>query len=74
MLFFVCLNKTVGTVNKVAIDEAESYLIQAGLAANKALLNDKKTRVATWSINGVVRSRQGTPSLAASELRRCIKV
>jgi hypothetical protein len=74
VLFFVCLGKTVGAVNKVAIDEAESYLIQAGLAANNALLNDKKTTVATWNINGVVRSRQGKPSRAASELKRCIKV
>ena len=74
ILFFVCLGKTAGAVNKVAIDEAESYLIQAGLAANKALLNDKKTKVATWNINGVARSRQGKPSKAASEFKRCIKV
>ena len=74
VLFFVCLSRTNGVVNKSAIDEAESYLIQAGLAANPGLLNDKKTKVATWSINGVVRSRQGKPSAAASEFRRCIKV
>lgn len=74
ILFFVCLSRTKGAVNKSAIDEAESYLIQAGLAANPNLLNDRKTRVATWSINGVVRSRQGKPSAAAGELRRCIKV
>ncbi len=74
MLFFVCLSRTNGVVNRSAIDEAESYLIQAGLAANPGLLNDKKTKVATWSINGVVRCRQGKPSTAASEFRRCIKV
>lgn len=74
VLFFICLNHSKGAVNKKAIDEAESYLIQAGLAANQELLNDKKTKVASWSINGVVRSRQGKPSAAAKELRRCIKV
>lgn len=74
ILFFVCLGKAVGPVNKVAIDEAESYLIQAGLAANTALLNNKKTKVAKWSINGVVRAGQGKPSQAASEFKRCIKV
>lgn len=74
LLFFVCLNQSKGAVNKSAIDEAESYLIQAGLAANPNLLNDKKTKVATWSINGVVRSRSGKPSASASEFRRCIKV
>jgi hypothetical protein len=74
VLFFVSLNKTVGPINKTAIDEAESYLIQAGLAANINLLNDKKTKVATWSINGIVRSKVGKPSVSAVELRRCIKV
>ena len=74
VLFFVCLNKTSGAVSESAIDEAESYLIQAGLAANADLLNDKKTKVATWSINGIVRSKAGKPSAAACELRKCIKV
>ena len=74
MLFFVCMKKTVGALSKSAIDEAESYLIQAGLAANSNLLNDKKTKVATWSINGIVRSKAGKPSAAACELRKCIKV
>ena len=74
VLFFVCLNKTAGAVSKSAINEAESYLIQAGLAANSALLNDKKTKVATWSINGIVRSQAGKPSAAANEFRKCIKV
>ena len=74
VLFFVCLNKTSGAVSESAIDEAETYLIQAGLAANADLLNDKKTKVATWSINGIVRSKAGKPSAAACELRKCIKV
>lgn len=73
ILFFVCLNKTKGVVNKKAIDEAESYLIQAGLAANKNLLNDKKTEVESWSIGGVVRSK-GKASAAALELRKCINL
>jgi hypothetical protein len=74
VLFFVCLSRTKGAINRSAIDEAESYLIQAGLAANPNLLNDKKTKVASWRINGVVRSRQGKPSTSAGELRRCIKI
>lgn len=74
VLFFVCLDKSVGVLNKSAIDAAESYLIQAGLAANSKLLNDKKTKVAKWSINGIVRSKAGKPSAAACELRKCIKV
>ena len=74
MLFFVCLTKAMGAVSKSAIDDAESYLIQAGLAANSNLLNDKKTKVATWSINGIVRSKAGKPSASSCELRKCIKV
>ena len=73
MLFLVCLDKTKGPVSKIAIDEAESYLIQAGLAANPNLLNSRKTKVPTWCINGIVRSKQGKPSAAAAAFRRCIK-
>lgn len=73
ILFFVCLNRTKGVVNKTAIDEAESYLIQSGLAANKKLLNDKKTKVETWSIGGIVRSK-GKPSASAVEFRKFVKL
>lgn len=68
VLFFVCLNKTKGAVNKSAINDAESYLIQAGLAANSKLQNDKKTKIATWCINGIIRSSVGKPSKSALEL------
>lgn len=73
ILFFICLNKAMGKVNKTAIDEAESYLIQAGLAANKNLVNDKKTAVESWSIGGIVRYK-GKASKEALALRKCIKL
>lgn len=72
-LFFVCLTRAKGAKNKTAIDEAESFLIQAGLAANKKLLNDKKTSVESWSIGGIVRSR-GKPPAAAQAFKKCIKL
>ncbi|GAB5605795.1 hypothetical protein [Sideroxyarcus sp. TK5] len=71
LLYFVMLDKKAGPVNKTAIDEAESYLIQSGLAANKNLLNDKKTAVEKWKIKGVVRSGQGDSTNAAKELKQC---
>lgn len=74
VFFFVSLIRTKGAVNKSAIDEVESYLIQASLAENPKLLNVQKARIASWSINGIIRSRQGKPSKAATELRSCIKV
>lgn len=73
IIFFICLNKAKGAVNKKAIDEAESYLIQAGLAANKKLVNDKKTAVESWSIGGIVRYK-GKVSAQALALRKCIKL
>lgn len=73
IIFFICVNKTKGAVNKSAIDEAESYLIQAGLAANKKLVNDKKTTVESWSIGGIVRYK-GKASAHARALRKCIKL
>lgn len=72
VLFFVSLTKSRGPVNKAAIDEVESYLIQAGLVANKNLLNSKKTKLESWSIRGVVRGGSGQPSAAASDLRKCL--
>jgi hypothetical protein len=74
VLFFISLNKTAGVINKKAIEEAESYLIQACLAANPKLINVQKTKVAAWSINGIVRSHTGKPSAAAQKLRTCIKI
>ncbi len=74
ILFFVQLATTAGQVNKLAIDEAESHLIQLGLKANSKLANDKKTKVPSWSIAGVVRSGTGRPSKAAEKLRTCLKV
>jgi hypothetical protein len=73
IIFFIRLNKAAGPVSKSAIDEAESYLIQAGLAANKDLLNDKKTAIESWSIAGIVRSK-GKATNHALALRKCIKV
>ena len=74
VLFFVPVERSQGRVNKTAIDDAESFLIQAGLNANKDLLNDKKTKTPTWRIHGLVRSSQGKRSSAAAELKRCIKL
>lgn len=73
IMYFVCLKQTQGVVNKTAIDEAESYLIQAGLVANKKLLNDRKTKSQKWSISGVVRSR-GKPSKSATEIKKCLNI
>jgi hypothetical protein len=73
IMFFVCLARTRGAVNKTAIDEVESYLIQQGLTANARLLNDRKTSVESWCIGGLVRSR-GRASAQAAALKRCLNL
>ena len=73
VMFFVSLNKAQGPVSKSAIDEVETYLIQAGMAANKNLLNDKKTSVESWSISGLIRSKGKAPKQAL-DLRKMIKI
>ncbi|MBI5639576.1 MAG: hypothetical protein HZA17_04035 [Nitrospirae bacterium] len=68
------LSKDKGPVNKKAINEAESYLILAGLEANQHLLNDRKTKVESWNIKGVLRNGRGKPSEAAESLKRCLNL
>lgn len=73
IVYFVTLCRTKGPVNKTAIDEVETFLIQSGLVANKDLLNDRKTAVESWSIGGMVRSK-GKPSAPASGLKSLLKL
>ena len=76
VMFFVVLqqkNKIVSKEAIASIDEVESYLIQAGFVANKGLLNDKKTSK-PWSIKGIVRGGMGKPSIAANNLKQCLKL
>ena len=74
VLFFVTLDKTKGPVNKRAIDEAESYLIQSGLVANSDLANDQKVKTPSWNIKGVIRGGRGAIPKPAKELRRCLNL
>lgn len=75
VLFFVVYPSGArGAKNRKAIDEAETFLIQQALLANKNLLNDRKTHAKdAWGIRGVLRGGKGKASKAASELRRAIK-
>jgi hypothetical protein len=74
VVFFVALERTRGQVNNTAIDQVETYLIQAGLAANSNLLNDRKTKQESWSISGVFKSGSGKPSSSAKSLVKCLKL
>jgi hypothetical protein len=69
VFFFICPQKNKGILNKLNIDELESFLIQAGIKANPSLLNDKKTKIEAWSIGGVLRDGQGKPTDAAQNFK-----
>jgi hypothetical protein len=72
ILFFVVQEKRKGAINKRAIDDAESYLIQTGLVANRSLLNDKKIAIENWNIKGVIRSTKGKPTKEAQDFKQCL--
>lgn len=74
IMYFVILDRSRGRPNSKAIGEVETYLIQAGLKANKRLLNDRKAAVEAWQIKGVVRSSVGSPTNAALSLRQCLNL
>jgi hypothetical protein len=74
VLFFVSEIPHRGRSNAKAIDELESYLIQAALAVNAELLNEKKTAIEPWLIRGVLRSPPGARSKAAQEFTACMKI
>ncbi len=71
IIYFAALVTTRGRINEKVIDEVESHLIQAGLAANPDLLT--KTAVESWTIDGVVRSK-GRRSGAAQALGKCLNL
>ena len=69
--FFVCPK---GMHKKVPIgicDEIETFMIQLAIQKNPRLRNDRKTKLADWSIAGLVRST-GKPSAKASAFAKLI--
>lgn len=74
VLFFVRYQKSKGKINRLAIGEVETFLIQSGLEANPNLLNDRSTSVEKWAIKGIIRSGRGQPSSPAQDLKQCLKL
>jgi hypothetical protein len=74
VLFFVTHPDQRGRVATNRIRDLELFLIQAGVAANADLLNVRGTQAANWAIEGVIRSRVGRPTSAATAFRNCMKL
>jgi hypothetical protein len=67
VMFFVVHPIQKGKTNDRQIASIEDHLIQRGVEKNPNLLNVKGAKLATWSINGVVRSGPGKKSTAAKK-------
>lgn len=73
-MFFVVLEKARGPANARAIDEAESFLIQSRIMANKNLANDQKVKVPSWNIQGVIRGKRVSNSRSSRALKKCLNL
>jgi hypothetical protein len=69
VFYLLCYPEKKGKLNKRHIDQLETFLIKQGKFINPELRNKKKVSIDKWSIKGVIRSKQGKPSAAASDLR-----
>ncbi len=72
--FFVIAPQGRGRPAEKQIGLIETFLIQAGIAANPDLLNVKGTRQADWSISGLIRTERGRPSLAAAAFKSAMRL
>jgi hypothetical protein len=73
ILFFLIAPSKKGKVNSKHIEGLEDFLIQKAVAANPQLLNVKGTQQEEWAIQGIIRSSQGKPSMAAREFKKIMK-
>ena len=75
VMFFVVLNSTSSELRepaKKAVDSVEKYLIQSALIKNPELSNIKGTKPELWSIDGIVRSSQGSASKASRTFKKAL--
>lgn len=72
VFFFVCENIKRGAINRREIDALETFLIQCGKIVNVSILNERKTKENSWSIDGVVGG--GWPSCSAKEFKKIMGI
>lgn len=63
-----------GKTNAKQIGEIENFLIQNAAVKNPEIQNLRGKAAPKWSIRGVIRSGQGKPSKAESDLKRLIGI
>lgn len=65
VMFFVAAGEGLNKVPAKTCDEIETFLIQLAIRKNPELRNIMKSRLADWSIKGLVRGGAGKPSITA---------
>lgn len=72
-VLFLMLHPTQrGAINKKAIAAVERELIRIAWMANPGLLNKHHIKVPQWAIRGVIRAKQGTPTIHARYLKKTL--
>ncbi len=70
LLFFVLHPKSKGAANAKQIRQIEDFLIQNGAAKNPELQNIQGKGAPKWTIEGVIRAKNGKPTTSASLFKR----
>lgn len=74
VIFFVYTNGKPSKAKSTQIEEMETFLIGVGRSKNPELANITKCRPPEWSIEGVVRGRQGRTAKAPREFKKMIGI
>jgi hypothetical protein len=70
--FFIAPGGAQKKVSSSLCDEVETFFIQLAVQKNPNLANDKKTKLADWTIKGLVRSSVKKPPANAAAFRKMI--
>lgn len=72
VMFLLVLGRGKGPINKRAVGQVESFLIQIAVAKNRRLSNVKGTKQEEWEIMGVIRGGRGKVSEDARLFRKAL--
>jgi hypothetical protein len=72
VMFLLAMGRRKGPINKRAIGQVESFLIQNAVAKNHRLSNVQGTKQEKWEITGVIRGGKRKVSAAARLFRKAM--
>jgi hypothetical protein len=74
IFFFVLAPDRRGKTNLRQITKVEKYLINLGVMANPAIINQHYTKTERWGIRGLIRGGQGKVARGVGDFRRMLGV